>query len=177
MTLTPQGNFLIGGNNPNNDVNLTVPFSSEFRLETLNPPFMSVARPVIKSAPEKIGFVQTFTVPVTVPANIKGTTIQGQYRYLKCTSKPDGLATNRTKLFTVALMDLGFSTHAFHSSARLVFMDAKLSANRQSLTMTAPPNRNIFPPGPGWIFLTMDGVTSVAQRVMVGSGASPPQTD
>ena len=74
-------------------------------------------------------------------------------------------------------MDLGFSTHAFHSSARLVFMDAKLSRNRRSLTITAPPNRNIFPPGPGWIFLTVDDITSTGQRVMVGSGAAPPQAD
>ena len=74
-------------------------------------------------------------------------------------------------------MDLGFSTHAFHSSARLVFMDAKLSLNRRSLTITAPPNRNVFPPGPGFIFLTIDNVSSVGQRVMVGSGASPPQTN
>ena len=74
-------------------------------------------------------------------------------------------------------MDLGFSTHAFHSSARLVFMDAKLSANKKLLTVTAPPNRNIFPPGPGWIFVTIDNVSSEGQLVMVGSGAPPPQTD
>ena len=74
-------------------------------------------------------------------------------------------------------MDLGFSSHAFHSSARLVFMNAKLSANKKSLTITTPPNRNIFPPGPAYIFLTIDNVSSTGQRVMVGSGAPPPQTD
>ena len=49
----------------------------------------------------------------------------------------------------VALMDLGFSTHAFHSSSRLVFMDAHLSVDRTSLTITSPPNNRVFPPGPG----------------------------
>ena len=78
VTLTPQGNFLIGGNNPNNNTNLTVPFSSEFRLETLNPPFMFTERPSIKSVPDKIGFGQQFSVPVTVPANLRATNVQGK---------------------------------------------------------------------------------------------------
>lgn len=72
-------------------------------------------------------------------------------------------------------MDLGFSSHAFHSSARLVFMEAQLSRDRRSLTVTAPPNPNIFPPGPGFVFLTIDDVTSEGHQVMVGTGAAPPQ--
>ncbi|CAL1711882.1 unnamed protein product [Somion occarium] len=153
VTLTPQGNFFVAGSNPNVDTNLTVEFSSEFRVESLDPPFMSVPRPRILTAPSKIGFGKRFTVPVSIPSNLKASNIQ------------------------VALMDLGFSSHAFHSSARLVFMDAQLSRDRRSLTITAPPNRNIFPPGPAFIFLTIDDVSSEGQRVMVGSGAPPPQTD
>lgn len=49
-------------------------------------------------------------------------------------------------------MDLGFSSHAFHSSARLVFMDAELSRDRTSLTITSPPNNRVYPPGPGASF-------------------------
>lgn len=56
-------------------------------------------------------------------------------------------------------------------------MDAQLSGDRGSLAITAPPNRNVYPPGPAYIFLTIDDVTSEGQRVMVGSGAPPPQTD
>lgn len=51
----------------------------------------------------------------------------------------------------VALMDLGFSSHAFHSSNRLVFMEAQLSRSRKSLTITSPPNNRIYPPGPGML--------------------------
>ncbi|KAK7681667.1 hypothetical protein QCA50_015401 [Cerrena zonata] len=154
-TLTPQGNFLIAGNNPNNHTNITVPVNtrSEFRVETLDPPFMFVPRPRILDGPEKIGFGKRFTVPVSVPDNLQTRNIQ------------------------VALVDLGFSSHAFHSSARLVFMDAHLSNDRRSLSITAPPNPNIYPPGPAYIFLTIDGVTSEGQQVMVGTGASPPQTN
>lgn len=83
----------------------------------------------------------------------------------------------RCFIFVVTLVDLGFSSHAFHSSARLVFMNAQLSDDRKSLTITSPPNRNIYPPGPAFVFLTIDDVSSEGTRVMVGSGAPPPQTD
>lgn len=50
-------------------------------------------------------------------------------------------------------MDLGFSSHAFHSSQRLVFMDAKLSSDKTSVTLTSPPNNRVYPPGPGGIIV------------------------
>lgn len=71
-------------------------------------------------------------------------------------------------------MDLGFSSHAFHSSARLVFMDATISFDRRSLTFVTPPNGGVYPPGPATIFLTVDNVTSEGAWVMMGSGNSPP---
>ena len=74
----------------------------------------------------------------------------------------------------VALMDLGFSSHAFHSSARLVFMEAIISLDRKSLTFVTPPNGKIYPPGPATIFLTVDNITSEGAWVMMGSGNSPP---
>ncbi|KAF8595713.1 hypothetical protein BDV93DRAFT_528472 [Ceratobasidium sp. AG-I] len=46
----------------------------------------------------------------------------------------------------VVLMDLGFATHGVH----------------------------IYPPGPAWLFIVVNGVPSVAQKVMVGDGSSPP---
>jgi hypothetical protein len=77
-------------------------------------------------------------------------------------------------LHLVSLMDLGFSSHAFHSSARLVFMNATLAHDQRSLTFTMPPNGRVYPPGPATIFLTVDNVTSPGVQVIVGSGASPP---
>ncbi|PIL32703.1 hypothetical protein GSI_04818 [Ganoderma sinense ZZ0214-1] len=74
----------------------------------------------------------------------------------------------------VALMDLGFSSHAFHSSARLVFMGATISANKKSLTFLTPPSGCVFPAGPATTFLTIDDVTSPDTWVMMGSGRSPP---
>jgi len=157
VTLTPQGNLLLAGSNPNGNVTIVPPgqpgFSSEFRVETLDPPFMQMARPTLSSVPAKIAFNQKFTVGIDVPA---------------------GVSTSSIK---VALMDLGFSSHAFHSSSRLVFMDAVLSSNKKSLTITTPPNNRVFPPGPAYIFVTLGETTSVGSHVMVGSGANPPVAD
>lgn len=71
-------------------------------------------------------------------------------------------------------MDLGFSSHSFHSSDRLVFMNAEVFSNRTTLSFLTPPNNRVYPPGPGWMFLTIAGVTSEGVQVMLGSGASPP---
>jgi len=57
---------------------------------------------------------------------------------------------------------------------RLVFMEAQLSPDRKSLTILSPPNNRVYPPGPAYVFLTVDGVTSTGVQVMVGSGNTPP---
>ncbi|KAI0757976.1 glyoxal oxidase precursor [Fomes fomentarius] len=154
ITLTPQGNFLVSGSNPNNSTMITsgVKFPSEFRVQLLNPPFMFVARPEILDMPKKLGFGESVTVPISLP---------------------DSLNRSDAKV-QVSLMDLGFSTHGFHMGARLVFMDATISSDGQSLTFVTPPNGRVYPPGPATIFLTVDDVTSEGAWVMVGSGNPPP---
>ncbi|KAF9457741.1 copper radical oxidase [Collybia nuda] len=153
VTLTPSGNIFVAGSNPNSNVSTTTTYVSEFRAEYLNPPYMSVARPALRNVPTTIPFNHPFTVPVDIPANLKATKVQ------------------------VALMDLGFSSHAFHSSSRLVFMNAVLTPDRKSITIVSPPNNRVFPPGPAFVFLTVDGVTSTGAHVMVGDGTSPPVKD
>jgi hypothetical protein len=157
VSLTPQGNIFLAGSNPNSNVTVVPPgepgFSSEFRVETLDPPFMELPRPTLSNVPSKIAFNQKFTIGIDIPAGVSTSSIQ------------------------VALVDLGFSSHAFHSSARVVFMDAELSANKKSLTITSPPNNRVYPPGPAYVFVTMGDTTSVGAHVMVGSGASPPVPD
>ncbi|KAI0832923.1 glyoxal oxidase precursor [Trametes gibbosa] len=154
VTLTPQGNFLIAGSNPNGNTTVGpgIKFPSEFRVQTLDPPFMFVERPKILNTPAKLAFGKKVTVPISLPNTLAhlGAKVQ------------------------VSLMDLGFSSHAFHSSARLVFMDATISGDRKSLTFTTPPNGRVFPPGPATVFLTIDDVSSEGAWVMMGSGRSPP---
>ncbi|KAF8149331.1 glyoxal oxidase precursor [Crassisporium funariophilum] len=153
VSLTPSGNILLAGSNPNGQVVNGTEFHTEFRVEFLNPPFMSAARPKMSNMPTTIGFNQRFNIGISIPNNLKASTIQ------------------------VALMDLGFSSHAFHSSSRLVFMEAQLSPNRKTLSILSPPNNRVFPPGPAFVFVTIDDVTSEGIRVMVGNGASPPVRD
>ena len=91
VTLTPQGNFLIAGSNPNNDFNTTVDkFPSELRVQTLDPPFMFVERPKILSMPEKMAFDTRVTVPISLPASLRATAsnVQGE-----CTPIPMDPAT------------------------------------------------------------------------------------
>ncbi|GJJ15281.1 hypothetical protein Clacol_009557 [Clathrus columnatus] len=152
-SLTPTGNIFIAGSNPNQMVVNDTIFHTEFRVEYLNPPFISMQRPVLSNVPQQISFNEQFTFDIDIPSNLPASNIQ------------------------VALMDLGFSSHAFHSSQRLVFMDAELSSDRKSFTVTSPPNNRVFPPGPGFIFVTIDEVTSEGSRLIVGSGASPPVPD
>ncbi|KAF5364791.1 hypothetical protein D9758_009316 [Tetrapyrgos nigripes] len=153
ISLTPNGNIFIAGSNPNPNVTTGVKFSSEYRVEYLNPPYMTIARPVLEHVPKQVDFNKKFTVDVQVPNHLGTSSIQ------------------------VALMDLGFSSHAFHSSSRLVFLNANLSKDEKKLEITSPPDNRIYPPGPAYLFLTVDDVTSKGIKIMVGSGATPPVSD
>ena len=74
ITLTPQGNFLVAGSNPNNNFTAdpSLKFPSELRVETLDPPFMFVNRPKILSTPEKVPFNSSVTVPISLPLELSG---------------------------------------------------------------------------------------------------------
>lgn len=75
----------------------------------------------------------------------------------------------------VALMDLGYVTHAVHANTRLVYLECSISGN--ILTVTGPPNGNVYPPGPGWIYFLIDDIPSKGVKVMVGNGQGPPVDD
>lgn len=68
-------------------------------------------------------------------------------------------------------MDFGYVTHAVHADSRYVELLSSLSDS--TVTATGPPNGYIYPPGPGWLLVVVDGVPSKAVKVMVGSGQSP----
>ena len=71
-------------------------------------------------------------------------------------------------------MDLGYVTHATHSNSRLVTLQSALSTDKSTLSITGPPNGNVYPPGPGWLYLVVDGIPSAGKKVMVGDGNNPP---
>jgi Domain of unknown function (DUF1929) len=82
------------------------------------------------------------------------------------------LAANAT--LAVALMDLGYVTHATHANSRLVYLTSSLSDDKKTLMVTGPPNGNIYPPGPGWLYVVVGDTVSKGIKVMVGDGTDPP---
>ena len=99
----------------------------------------AATRPSISSAPSSIGWGNTFTVQTPDAANIS----------------------------SVVLVRNGSVTHAFNMDQRLVGMS--FTAGTGALTVTAPPNGNIAPPGWYMLFLLNSaGVPSVATFVQLG---------
>ncbi|KAJ7291038.1 glyoxal oxidase N-terminus-domain-containing protein [Mycena rebaudengoi] len=145
-TLLPSGAILIGGSNPNDDVSAKQ-WPSEYRVEYLKPPYMSKPRPTFTGIPAKIGYNAQFALTVNIPAGAQ-------------------------KVWAV-LMDFGFITHSVHMDQKLVKLVSTLSGTQ--LTVQGPPSALVYSPGPGWIIVMADGIPSVAQQVMIGSGANPPE--
>ncbi|KAJ7757149.1 glyoxal oxidase N-terminus-domain-containing protein [Mycena metata] len=147
-TLLPSGAVMIGGSNPNDDFS-TVRYQSELRVEYLYPPYMTKTRPTFTALPAKIAYGAKFTLSITVPAGAQNV--------------------------SAILMDFGFVSHSVHMDQKLIKLVSVRQGNQ--LTITGPPSAPIYSPGPGWIMVIADGVPSVAQQVMIGSGANPPEDD
>ncbi|KAG5653704.1 hypothetical protein H0H81_011284 [Sphagnurus paluster] len=164
-TLTPAGDIMVAGSNPNLDRS-EIQYGTEYRVEWFSPPYMGMNRPEVIGKLSKLNFKEEVKVQVKVPAGNKGQ-FKGResplYQFLPSLSFIHLL---------VALMDLGYVTHAVHANTRLVYLTCSMVGD--ILTITGPPNGDIYPPGPGWIYFLVDAVPSVGLKVMIGSGASPP---
>jgi len=125
--------------------------SYEAHLEIYKPAYLFnsdgtlAARPTISSAPGSVSYGANFTV-----------------------NTPDAAS-----IASVVLMRDGAVTHAFDMDQRMVGMT--FTAGSGSLTVTAPPNGNIAPPGYYMLFLlNSSGVPSVATFVQLSSAVGPP---
>ncbi|KAG6832068.1 hypothetical protein H0H92_005490 [Tricholoma furcatifolium] len=145
-TMTPAGKVMIAGSNPNLDRS-EVKYGTEYRVEWISPPYIDKPRPDIKSKVPTINFGEEFKIEVTVPSGLRGNE-------------------------QVVLMDYGFVTHANHANTRLVYL--KFSRVDNTFTVVGPPNGGVYPPGPGWLHVVIDGVPSIGVKVMIGDGKSPP---
>ncbi|OCH87409.1 copper radical oxidase [Obba rivulosa] len=153
-TLTPAGKIMIAGSNPNLDRS-EVTYGTEYRVEWLSPPYMVAERPAVKSVERKIGFGEKVKMEVKLPS----------------TAGPDADVQ-------VVLMDLGFVTHAVHANSRMVYLETVRmpggGGQTEALDVTGPPNANVYPPGPAWVYVVVSGVPSEGTKVMVGDGRGPP---
>ncbi|KAG8714132.1 hypothetical protein FRC08_012322 [Ceratobasidium sp. 394] len=149
-TLLPDGRVMIAGSNPNVDVE-TRKYRTEYQVEYISPPYMTKTRPAYSGLPATWNYGQQIVLNVTVAASVNPPTM------------------------LCSLMDLGYSTHAVHMDMRMVKLPCALNAlNKKLLTITAPPNAAIYPPGPAWLYVSANGVPSKAQKVLIGNGGSPP---
>jgi Domain of unknown function (DUF1929)/Bacterial Ig domain len=111
--------------------------TDQFSAEFFAPPYLFKGqRPVITSAPSQLSYGQNFTVQT-----------------------PDA-----TRIAKVSLIRFGSVTHAIDMSQR--FLPLSFSVGTGSLTITAPVNANLAPPGNYMLFLVdTNGVPSVAAIV------------
>ena len=149
--LLPDATVWIAGSNPARG-------TWESHMESYQPAYLftrdgnnnliAATRPTISSAPANITWGGQFSVSTPDAANIS----------------------------QAVLVRPGSSTHAFDMDQRLVGMS--FTAGSGSLTVTAPPNSKIAPPGYYMLFLINNkGVPSVASFVLLsGTGSNPAPT-
>ncbi|KAE9399120.1 hypothetical protein BT96DRAFT_920339 [Gymnopus androsaceus JB14] len=151
-TLTPNGTIMLAGSNPNMDfteMNSTIKYPTEYRLEFYSPPYMSQPRPSYTGLPAIVDYGSVFRLSITLPSNAKDV--------------------------SVVLMDFGFATHGVHMDQRSVKLVSELALDKKSLTVTGPPTSALYSPGPAFLFVVTDGgVPSFGHRTIIGTGASPP---
>ncbi|CAA9891409.1 putative Galactose oxidase [Candidatus Methylobacter favarea] len=114
--------------------------------EIFSPPYLfKGARPTITSAPPSVSYGQSFFI-----------------------KSPDAIAT-----FKVTMLRLSSVTHAFNMSTYINPLTFSQAAG--GLTIIAPPNSRVAPPGHYLLFiLNESGVPSVAKVVQLGGDSPPP---
>ncbi|KAG8685122.1 hypothetical protein FRC08_013288, partial [Ceratobasidium sp. 394] len=142
-TLTPKGTVMIAGSNPNLDVE-TRKYPTEFRVEMLFPDYMSRPRPSVISYDKVLRYARGASAIISMPL--------GRHKRGFLFSKVE-----------VVLMDLGFSTHGVHMDQRMVTLPA-LMLGRKLVTFSGPPNPNVYPPGPAWLYIIVNGVPSEGMK-------------
>ena len=121
--LLPDGRVLHAGSGDNLQPDGT-PSPDERNAEYYSPPYLfKGARPTISSAPNPIGYGQSFPVGTPNPAGVS----------------------------KVSFIALGSTTHAFDMSQRFMWLDFTVAAG--GITVKAPSSRNLAPPGFYMLFI------------------------
>jgi hypothetical protein len=117
----------------------TGPGADQFSAEIYSPPYLfKGVRPTITSAPAAIGYGSTFTI-----------------------ATPDA-----AQIAAVSLVRLGTVTHTFNSGQR--FLPLAFQPIAGGLSVTAPFNGNLAPPGYYMLFiLNTNGVPSIAPLMQI----------
>lgn len=156
--LLQDGTVLVAGSNPVQQPILTPrpnqtpseDYVTEFRMEIYTPPYLqgdnANRRPTAVDVNSH-----------TLPANGNQFTINFDSSRYATTAR-------------VILYHGGFVTHSLHMGHRMIYLDSVgfvVGLTSQSLTVTMPPNGNVAPPGPYFVYVVCDGVPSVGSPVLV----------
>ncbi|PFH51629.1 copper radical oxidase [Amanita thiersii Skay4041] len=155
--LLPDGSVMIAGSNPNVDVNLTTVFPTTYKAEIFYPPYFKAStRPVVTGVPKTISYGgDPFDLTIS-------------------SDSYSGSANEAAESATVVLQRGGFTTHAMNMGQRLLQLNNTFTVHDDgSITLhvaQAPPNSNIFQPGPALLFVTIHGIPSNGTLLIVGNG-------
>ncbi|RDX46422.1 DUF1929-domain-containing protein [Lentinus brumalis] len=155
--LLPDASVLIGGSNPNVDVNTSTVFPTTYQAEIFYPSYFTAStRPTFTGAPSTLSYGGD-KFDLKVPA-----------------SAYSGSANDAADNTTVVLIRGGWTTHAMNMGQRSMQLNNTYTVNSDgSITLHVaqlPPNPNLFQPGPALLFVTMNGIPSNASWVTVGTG-------
>ncbi|CEL60581.1 Galactose oxidase OS=Gibberella zeae (strain PH-1 / ATCC MYA-4620 / FGSC 9075 / NRRL 31084) GN=GAOA PE=3 SV=1 [Rhizoctonia solani AG-1 IB] len=158
-TLLPDGSVFISGSNPNADYITNTKYPTEYAVERFYPWYYDMRRP------EPVGLMDRLNY--------------GGPGYDVTLSLED-LGGNLTKIqdTKAVVVRTGFSTHSINFGMRYVELETSytvtpLDGGSYNITLHVaqlPPNPAILAPGPAFLFIVVDGVPSVGQMIMVGSG-------
>ncbi|KAF9039008.1 copper radical oxidase [Hymenopellis radicata] len=156
--LLPDASVLIGGSNPNVDVNLTTYYPTTYALEIFYPPYFSASvRPTFTGAP---------------------TTLSYGGAYFDLTISKDsysGKSNDAAARATCVVVRGGWTTHAMNMGQKFLQLNNTYTVNDDGSIVLhcsqMPPNSNIFQPGPALLFVTVNDIPSNGTHVIVGSGS------
>ena len=140
--LLPNGTVLHGASGDANVPGTSTPYTPERNHEIFSPPYLfKGARPTITDAPATVSAGSGLTFSVTTPA--------------------------ARQITQVRLVRLGSVTHAFDANTMAVSLD-DFTIGDGSITVTAPLNTNVTPPGHYMLFvLNRNGVPSAGRIIRV----------
>ncbi|XP_051144174.1 aldehyde oxidase GLOX-like [Andrographis paniculata] len=151
--LLPDGRVLVGGSNPHTMYNFTgVEYPTELSLEAFSPPYLASdlanLRPSVltmegPAGGHEVSYGQQFAITFSLGLHMQ--------------PRPWGE-------FTVTMAAPSFTTHSFAMNQRLLVLyvldQHQLSTFAYKVTVYAPPNPNIAPPGYYMLFVVHHGVPS-----------------
>jgi hypothetical protein len=154
-TLLPDGSILVSGSNPNSDYNINAQYPTEYRVEKYYPSYYNQRRPQPRGLLTQLSY-------------------GGGYFNVTLTADDLFGNVNNAGSASVVIMRLGFSTHTMNMGQRSLTLDSTWTGNSDGSAVLhvsqLPPNPAIFPPGPAFAFVVVNGVPSTGVQVMLGSG-------